>query len=48
MTGLVEAEADCFWDKARRRDMASHGKKPQRRTRDNAHRSGKQDRAKPL
>ncbi|WP_158597941.1 hypothetical protein [Noviherbaspirillum saxi] len=27
----VEAEAICSWNKARRRDMASHGKEPQRR-----------------
>ncbi|WP_147376822.1 hypothetical protein [Noviherbaspirillum saxi] len=27
----VEAEAICPWNKARRRDMASHGKEPQRR-----------------
>ncbi|MEC4722623.1 hypothetical protein RY831_25995 [Noviherbaspirillum sp. CPCC 100848] len=48
MTGLVEAEADCFWDKARRRDMAGHGKEAQRRTRNNPPGIGKQVRAKPL
>jgi hypothetical protein len=26
-----EAEAICLWNKARRRDMASHGKEKQRR-----------------
>ncbi|RJF95759.1 hypothetical protein [Noviherbaspirillum saxi] len=26
----VEAETICLWNKARRRDMASHGKEPQR------------------
>jgi hypothetical protein len=25
-----EPEAICLWNKARRRDMASHGKEPQR------------------
>jgi hypothetical protein len=30
LTGLGEAEVICLWNKAWRRDMASHGKETQR------------------